>query len=133
MLTSLLVALAMLGPPETVRVDLLEVNHLYDRSASPRRLFVQLIAWDRAREDDLLHVVFWKILTSDQEHQPPMPYQAAAGPLWRFSWWEDGGFRTLVAPVLHVSVTQHDPEVDDRRTVPMGHRPRLFGRPAVVP
>ncbi len=98
------------GPnPRTIsqwRVDLIEVNTIYNRQAQP--VFVQVIAWRRFADDrDRYHTVGWRAMRGPEE------WPSKHGGQWHFVTCDSRRRVHVTSPHLRISHTQTDPERDD--------------------
>lgn len=102
----------------TDRVDVIEINHLYDDEG--KHVLDQWIAWDWCPSERAYRVVDWRILQTP--HQRPV-----SGPCGVRSLWVD---KDCVRRVRCVSVretwTQVDPETADRQRVAVELRRKLI-------
>jgi hypothetical protein len=115
MLSTLAAILLCLAPqaPLPARVDEVEINHVYD--CQGRLTFVQAILWDHY--GDRREVVAWRIIQTAKDR--PIP---ASGE-WSIPWPSEAGSPSHVrAQWLSRSWTQYDPEMQDRRRVPVDAR-----------
>ncbi len=98
------------------RVDLIELNRVYDDEGRPA--ITQMIFWDWTPADGRFHVVAWR-LWKQAEMQPTRDWAQGEYVLL----WHDGELlREVRAPAWRESWTQHDPEMEDRRQLAKGER-----------
>jgi hypothetical protein len=98
------------------RVDVLELNRVYDDQGRP--VLTQMIFWDWHQRDARLHVVAWR-LWKDESQQPLRDWSQGDFVLL----WNDGELlREVRAKTWRESWTQFDPELQDRNTFAKEHR-----------
>lgn len=90
------------------RVDVLELNRVYDDEGRP--VLTQMIFWDWHERDARLHVVAWR-LWKDESPLPTRDWSCGEFVLL----WNDGELlREVRAAAWRESWTQFDPELHDR-------------------
>ena len=122
---AVLVLLAVLGsggPPLVQRghVDVIEINRYYDGNG--QLVFVQFIFWRQlttTKHGLADYVVAWRIFNGSQ------PVISRRAGLALLTWVERGRLRQVFASSLIRSWTQVDPEVRNRRRLPVSRRPGL--------
>ena len=98
------------------RVDVLELNRVYDESGRP--MLTQMIFWDWHERDAQSHVVAWR-LWKDDAFQPTRDWSRGDYVLL----WHDGELlREVRASAWRESWTQFDPEMEDRTRFPKSQR-----------
>ena len=101
------------------RVDLIEINHCYNRDTGDRR-FVQIIYWDR-QDSACLHVRHWHM--ADKLHAVyPAGQTLNAGYTVVRKIEGPGGVEVVRASRYRVTHTFDDPEEEDRKTFPLEAR-----------
>ncbi len=108
--------------PEPQTIEVVEVNHCYNRDTGERR-FIQVIYWGR-HDDSTLHVREWHML--EKCHSIHHVHRRAAMPFTVIRR-RDGNMQVVRARHYKVTHTFHDPEEDDRRLLPVDAR-RPLGR-----
>ncbi len=103
------------------RVDLVEVNHLYDEQG--RRLFDQVIFYDWSADQRRFNVRAWRLVKSPSQ----LPLKHVSGGFVSI-WHDDRTLRRVVAKSKRESWTQYDPELIDRQFLPKDKRPNLTKR-----
>lgn len=99
----------------TDRVDMVEINHLYDEQG--RLLFDQIIYYDWHPKQKRYNVRAWRLIKSPSQ----VPYRRRNGGYLAI--WHDGGvLRRVRAQVLRESWTQFDPELLERAYLPKEKR-----------
>jgi hypothetical protein len=120
---AVLLSSAVLGvvPGEALpdRVDLVEINHCYNRDTGDRR-FVQIIYWDR-QNSECLHVRHWHMADKLQAIYPPGENRDAGYAVIR-KVEGPAGMQTVRAARYRVTHTFADPEEEDRKTFPLEAR-----------
>ncbi len=106
------------GPPDLIdQVDRIELNHLVCPETGEMR-FTQVIYWAWRHDLAGSHVVAWRLVRNERpfriRHDPAGPHERIVEP--------DGTYRIIRARVYHESTTTHDPELDDRETLPQDQR-----------
>ncbi|MEX2187303.1 MAG: hypothetical protein WD875_10930 [Pirellulales bacterium] len=107
------------GQPPTETVDLVEINHCYNRDTGDRR-FVQIIYWDR-QNTACLHVRHWHMADKLQAIYPAGDGATRAYTVVR----KIDGPQTIQfvrASRYRVTHTFEDPEEQDRKTFPLEAR-----------
>jgi hypothetical protein len=107
------------GVVATDRVDLIEVNHVYDERG--RLTFSQIIFYDWSAEDARFQVRAWRMLKTDSQ----IPHRDWATNDFVAVWQDDGILREVHADTFRESWTQHDPELVEREHLPKEHRREL--------
>lgn len=107
------------GDPPAERVDLVEINHCYNRDTGDRR-FVQVIYWDR-QNTACLHVRHWHMADKLHTIYPSDDRRTAGYTVVRKV---DGpqGVQFVRAARYRVTHTYDDPEEEDRKTFPLEAR-----------
>lgn len=112
-------------PSETTvsdKVDLVEVNHYFDETAS--HVFDQVIFYDWSPEAARFQVRAWR-LVKDAAQLPARNWASGGYDVT----WNDGQFiRCVHAAAMRESWTQHDPEMRER-----GRYPKEYRRELLVP
>jgi hypothetical protein len=101
------------------RVDLIEVNHLYDQQG--RHVIDQLIFYDWDQVARRFQVRAWRLLKSD-DHQPRRSW---ARDEYVATWRDQNIVRRVHAFQTRETWTNHDPEVLEREMYPMEQRLEL--------
>jgi hypothetical protein len=101
------------------RVDLIEVNHVYDERG--RLTFSQIIFYDWSAEDARFQVRAWRMLKTDAQ----IPHRDWATNDFVAVWQDDGILREVHADTFRESWTQHDPELVEREHLPKERRREL--------
>lgn len=99
-------------------VDLAEVNHYYDEQG--RLVFDQVIFWDWDHDCCRHQVVAWRLV----KHPSLMPYRDWRGG-WSVTFVDGETLRDVSAPAFRETWTQHDPELEERQTLPKEKRREL--------
>ncbi len=107
------------GDPPAERVDLVEINHCYNRDTGDRR-FVQIIYWDR-QGTACLHVRHWHMADKLHAIHPAGDRAARAYTVVRKI---EGpqAVQFVRASRYRVTHTFDDPEEEDRKTFPLEAR-----------
>lgn len=125
---AILFALATLPAPDPLidRVDLIEINHVYDGAGKPIHTQAIFYAWrpHQGRHD----VLAWRLLKTDDARQP-LPGQYPERD-WRTGEWimvftEGHYLREVRAAHFRETWTQYDPEVAERDNLPKQKRTGL--------
>ena len=119
---ALFLASVCLNPVDDVatdRVDLVELNHLYDEQG--KHVFDQIIFYDWSARSGRYNVCAWRLLK--HPHQVPH-WDSKTG---RYvALWRDGRLlRKVQAKTMRESWTQHDPELIERAFLPKEQRREL--------
>ncbi len=109
---SLLLACA-LGDSRTISVDLIELNHHYDRRC--QLVYSQVILWRVDASDGKLHNCGWRIIKQGDE-----PYRC--GQTWRYK----SERVSIVAKHYRESWSHVDPEREDTNKFWHGEPPNVF-------
>jgi hypothetical protein len=109
------------APRETIAV--FERNYCYDAKTGRRR-FVQLIHWNRY--GPALHVDFWEM---DHDSYVLLALHDAPEVRYRLLRWRGGQVRMFDVERVMETHTSIDPEVADRRLLPVALRRGLAGGP----
>lgn len=104
----------------TCRVDLIELNHFIDEEG--REVFQQVIFYDWSASRHRFHVRAWRLVKSPR-HLPQRRWNPTRV---ECRWHDDGVLRTVVAPKLRETWTQHDPERANRKWLPEDQRVPLW-------
>lgn len=110
------------GEPLADRVDLVEINHCYNRDTGDRR-FVQIIYWDR-QDSACLHVRHWHMADKLQCVYPSREGHEAGYTVVRKVEGPSGS-QIVRAGRFRVTHTFVDPEEEDRKTFPLEARRTL--------
>lgn len=100
------------------RVDLIELNHLYDECG--RHVFAQLIYWDYDEEVGGHYIVAWRLLKSPRQ----LPVKRDGE--WVSTWMDGQVLRRITATTYDTTWEQHDPELEQRSVLPKEHRRGLL-------
>jgi hypothetical protein len=125
------VAAVGISPPEDVAresVDLMELNHFYDKHA--RHIFDQIIFYDWSADEARYNVRAWRLVKS--ANQLPQRDWSTGG---YSAMWQDGEqVRCVYTKATRETWTQHDPELVEREYLPKERRQELrtvrYDRPA---
>jgi hypothetical protein len=98
-------------------VDIIEKNHIYSDYGDLR--FVQVIFWQWDDEKNRFQVVDWKQFKSEMK----IEYYVNGKVSMTFS--EDGSFRKIYARTYYETHYQWDPEMEERKILPLENRKRL--------
>ena len=110
------VAFVPYAPVISDRVDLVEVNHCYNKQGDFQ--FDQVIYWQWCDETDEYHVAAWRWLKSTD--QVPQPDWKRGGYV---ALWHDGDLlRQVRTEKVWETWTCYDPELHDRLAVPQHRR-----------
>jgi hypothetical protein len=107
------------------RVDVVEVNHLYNDMGE--HVLDQVIFWDWCFNAGRYQVRDWRLLRGASSPSGRVCY----GPqrLWPFSWQvtllDDGGVRRIYARAVRETWTQYDPEMAERNVLEEQKRRKL--------
>jgi len=107
------------------RVDLVEVNHLYNDMGE--HVLDQVIFWDWCFNSRRHQVRDWRLLRGAASPSG----RACYGPqrLWPFGWQvtllDDGGMRHVYATAIRETWTQYDPEMAERNVLEEQKRRKL--------
>lgn len=121
LLLSTILTMACSGAAPTMsevvdRVDLIEVNHLYDQQG--RHVIDQLIFYDWDSAARRFQVRAWRLLQSDEQH----PRKSWAKEDFVTTWRDQNIIRRVHAVQIRETWTTHDPEVREREMYPMEQR-----------
>jgi hypothetical protein len=122
MAASTLVAALGLNPSGNVvedRVDLIEVNHVYD--AKGEHVFDQTIFYEWSRQQGRYQVRAWRLLKADSQ----IPVRNWSRGDFQAVWKDGSVFRRVRAPIVQESWTQYDPELLERENLPRDRRREL--------
>ncbi len=110
---------AVPGRPHAEQVELVEINHCYNRDTGDRR-FVQVIYWDR-QNTACLHVRHWHM--ADKLHAIH-PHDSADATVYTVIRQVDGPAKLQIVRARRYRVTHtfHDPEETDRQSFPLEAR-----------
>lgn len=103
------------GPVED-RVDLIEVNHVYN--AKGEHVFDQAIYYEWSSRHSCYQVRDWRLLKDDSQ----IPVRNWSRGDFQAVWKDGSVFRCVRTPIVRESWTQYDPEVRDRKRLPRRHR-----------
>ena len=117
-----LTVLAMLPPAGVVsdRVDLIEVNHVYDDLGNP--VFRQAIFYDWRLAAGAFEVRAWRLL----KHADQRPVRDWDTGRWTMIFQDGDVLREVRAAFFYESWTQYDVEIDQRRRLPPEYRRGLL-------
>ena len=119
---ALFLASVCLNPVDDVasdRVDLVELNHLYDEQG--KHVFDQIIFYDWSARRGRYNVRAWRLL----KHPHQMPHQDSRTGRYVATWRDGGVLRKVQAETMRESWTQHDPELVERAFLPKEQRREL--------
>lgn len=118
----LLVSLVSLPPRQPVpgRVDLVEVNHVYDFAGT--RVLCQLVFYDCPPGD--CHVRAWRLLKEASER----PVRDWVRGDWIVTWHENDGMHQVRAAAFRETWTQYDVERAERDRLPQERRKGITSR-----
>jgi hypothetical protein len=119
----LLLATSLIPQSPTVsdRVDVVELNHVYD--ADGRRVLSQLIFWEWNTRLARHQVVAWRLWKRGQPH----PLCDPQGGEHHLLFHDNQVLRVVHARAYRESWTQYDPEIADRGRLPQNQRRGLLG------
>lgn len=101
------------------RVDLIEVNHVYDERG--RAIFSQVIFYDWSSEESRYQVRAWRMLKKPTQ----VPHRDWQTKDFVAVWHDEGVLREVHADAMRESWTQYDPELAEREHLPKEHRREL--------
>ncbi len=104
------------------RVDLVEVNHYFDRGGKP--VFDQLIFYNWDSTAGRYNVVAWRLLKTPGQ----FPLRNPKNDMYYATWYDGKLLRTVRAEDRIETWTQHDPETLERTFLPKSHRTDLLRR-----
>jgi len=121
LLLSTILSMACSGAAPTTsevvdRVDLIEINHLYDQQG--RHVIDQLIFYDWDSAARRFQVRAWRLLKSDDQH----PRKSRSREDFVTTWRDQNVDRRVHAIQIRETWTTHDPEVREREMYPMEQR-----------
>ena len=108
--------------PVCEHVDLIELNHKFDKNA--KHTFSQVIFYERLPQNGLYRVRDW-VLVDDRESLSAVPVNRNG--LYCSAFVKECVFYHVRSPVFRQSWTQTDPELEDSRVYPK-HTRRLLRR-----
>jgi hypothetical protein len=117
-----LLVLAAYHPQEKAlvdRVDLVELNHLYDERG--QHLLDQLIFYDWSRHQARYEVRTWRKLTSPSQ----IPLRSWRDQRYHIRWYDGPAQRHVLATSFRETWTQYDPELEAREQLPVDRRKPL--------
>lgn len=100
------------------RVDVVEVNHLYDEQG--RHVFDQLIWWKWCAAESRYHVLDWRMAGCGKA---PIPVRRNR--YWETMWHDGETLRRVRATSYRESWTQCDPELCERQILSPDNRIKL--------
>ena len=110
-----LIAMPPLDGAVEDRVDVLEVNHVYDENAN--LVLSQLIGWDWSERDAAFRVRFWRLYR--QQMQPQRQWHSGE---WMSVFNDGDSLRRIRAQTLWTRWLQYDIELQDRHYLPQDRR-----------
>ena len=113
---ALLLAILPASEPIVDRVDLIEVNHVYDGRG--KHVFDQLIFWDWS--EDRYEVRAWRLLKTKGQ------WPEKRGQDWVATMTDGERLREIRATIFRETWTQYDPEVWERDRTPKERRRGLL-------
>lgn len=112
------------------RFDMLEQNAFYDGDG--RLVFDQLLFWDWSHDAGRFQLQAWRMLkwqSGTKENGPistMLPRFDHAHNVWVVEWLDGDVHRRIESPVFRQSVTQFDPELEERVYLPKEKRRELL-------
>ncbi|QDU73591.1 hypothetical protein Pan97_05670 [Bremerella volcania] len=104
------------------QVDLVEVNHVYDRSGRP--VLDQVIFYQWSRADARYQVIAWRLLRSPGQ----FPWYDWNRRVYVSRWFDAELLRKVVAAQRRETWTAYDPEMAERAIYPIEYRRELATR-----
>ena len=109
-----------LDPTAVERVDLVEVNHLYDDRGN--RILDQVIFYEWCAHEGRFLVRDWRLMKFPAQ----WPVRVWPQGIFRAVWYDGGLLRQVHADDFRETWTQHDPEVKNRQYLPRASRRMLI-------
>ena len=111
---ALLLCVAITSLNRTESVDLIELNHQYDKQG--RLVFDQVVFWERTPTTGRFQVRTW-CMVDDREELNRRPIKSEATGLWVVDWKDTDKrvIRSISSRLFRESWTQNDPERDDKK------------------
>lgn len=106
------------------RVDLIEVNHVYDQSGRP--VLDQVIFYRWSHADARYQVVAWRLLRSPGQ----VPQRDWRKRVYVSQWFDAALLRKVIAGQRRETWTTYDPEMAERAIYPIEYRRELATKPA---
>lgn len=108
------------------RVDLIELNHYYDEQG--RHVFDQLIFYDWSGRHSRFMVRDWRLVKSIRQ----LPSRDFPSGGWVAVWQDGDVLRRVWANSYRETLTQYDPELEEREYLHKDDRRKLSPAPRVV-
>jgi hypothetical protein len=106
---ALLLTIIPYGEPVAERVDVIEINALYDETG--RKVFDQDIFWDWCPCRERHAVVAWRLV----KHPSQLPERDWERGGWSMLWQDGEVVRLVRAKSVRRTYLQFDPEIEDRK------------------
>ena len=119
LITFVLLAMVPVDPALQDRVDLVEVNHVYNKSGRP--ILDQVIFYQWSHVDARYQVIAWRLLRRPGQ----IPQRDWKRKVYVSRWFDEGILRNVTAEQYRETWTSYDPEMAERAIYPIEYRRQL--------